>query len=223
MDQQQDNEPLNSQNPHWEKTYTDNPEMFGEEPSEPACKAATLFKQKGVSHILELGGGQGRDTVYFAHNGFNVTSLDYAAEGVKSINDKAYKAGVAQAVTVLRHDVRNPLPFPENTFDACYSHMLFCMALTTSELKSLAREVKRVLKPGGLHIYTVRHTGDAHYGTGIHRGEDMFEVGGFVVHFFSREKVELLSKGYQLVDVEYLEEGPLPRKLFYVTQEKMAK
>lgn len=24
--------------------------------------------------------------------------------------------------------------------------------------------------PGGLHVYTVRHTGDAHYGKGIYRG-----------------------------------------------------
>jgi hypothetical protein len=28
---------------------------------------------------------------------------------------------------------------------------------------------------------------DAHYETRIHRGEDMYEVGGFVVHFFDPE------------------------------------
>lgn len=211
---------LDEQNPHWEKTYTCNPEMFGRDPSEPARKAAALFAQERVTHILELGGGQGRDTLFFARNGISVTSLDYSAEGVRAITERAQQDGLSFAVTALRHDVRRPLPFPDATFDACYSHMLFCMALTTAELKALAGEIRRVLKPGGLNVYTVRHTGDAHYGTGIHRGEDMYEVGGFIVHFFRREKVEELAEGYHLVGVELLEEGLLPRKLFCVTLRK---
>jgi len=98
--------------------------------------------------------------------------------------------------------------------------MLFCMALTTAELEFLSQEVKRVLKPGGICIYTVRHTGDPHYGTGIHRGEDMYEVGGFIVHFFSREKVERLANGYEILGINVFEEGSLPRKLFRVTMRK---
>ena len=84
----------------------------------------------------------------------------------------------------------------------------------------LAKESVRVLKPGGLNIYTVRHTGDVHYRAGIHRGEDMYEMGGFIVHFFSREKVEILAKGYEIVSIDEFEEGGLPRKLFQVTLRK---
>lgn len=211
---------LNAQNPHWEKTYASTSEMFGEEPSEPARMAVELFKAEGKSHILELGGGQGRDTIFFAQNGFVVTTLDYAVEAVRTIAEKAQKFGVSQAITALRHDIRQPLPFPDATFDACYSHMLFCMALTTAEMEFLSGEIRRVLRPGGFNIYTVRHTGDSHYGKGVHRGEDMYEVGGFIVHFFDRKKVERLAGGYQLVGIEQLEEGPLPRKLFYVTMKK---
>lgn len=94
------------------------------------------------------------------------------------------------------------------------------MALTTHELEFLSQEVRRVLKPNGINIYTVRHTRDAHYGTGIHRGEDMYEVGGFIVHFFTKEKVEHLAKGYEIVSIDEFEEGGLPRKLFRVTLKK---
>jgi hypothetical protein len=107
-----------------------------------------------------------------------------------------------------------------SSFDAVYSHMLYCMALTTAELVALSGEIFNVLLPGGLNVLTVRTKQDAHYGTGIHRGEDMCEVGGFIVHFFDRAKVEAVSKGFDIVSVQEFEEGGLPRKLFLVTVRK---
>ena len=95
------------------------------------------------------------------------------------------------------------------------------MALGTPELERLSQEVWRVLKLGGLNIYTVRHTGDPQYGTGISRGEDMYEIsGGFIVHFFSRDKVEHLAGGFEILNIDEFEEGTLPRKLFRVTLRK---
>ena len=94
------------------------------------------------------------------------------------------------------------------------------MAFTTKELKNLSNEIHRVLKPGGINIYTVRHTGDADYGTGIHRGEDLYEAGGFIVHYFSTEKIKQLSSGFDILNIESFEEGALPRKLFQVTLRK---
>jgi len=213
-------EPLNAQRQHWEKTFGQKPDMFGTEPSNPAKIAGEMFKKEGKTKILELGGGQGRDTLFFAQNGFQVYTLDYSDSAVRAITNKAQELDLSGSITAMQHDIRTPLPFDDESFDGCYSHMLYCMALTTSELEFLSREVRRVLRPNGLQIYTVRHTKDAHYGTGIHRGEDMYEVGGFIVHFFSREKVEHLAKGYEIISVDEFEEGDLPRKLFRVTLRK---
>jgi len=220
MDLEHDKEVLNEQNPHWDRTYSGTPSMFGEEPSEPGKKAVDIFRAKGNATILELGAGQGRDTLFFARSGFRVHALDYSDAGVAAINEKSKALGLSNLVTPLCHDVRQPLPFDDESIDACYSHMLFCMALTTAELEFLANEVRRVLKPGGICMYTVRHTGDAHYGKGIHRGEDMYEVGGFIVHFFSRDQVLRMGKGFEMLAIDEFEEGPLPRKLFRVTMKK---
>ena len=212
---------LDAQQQHWQKTFIQKPEMFGSEPSQPARAAAELFKKEGKTKLLELGGGQGRDTLFFARAGFHVQVLDYSDSAVDTIAGKARQLGLTGSVTALRHDAREPLPFDEESFDGCYSHMLYCMALTTAELEFLSAEVRRVLRPNGLHVYTVRHTRDPDYGTGIHRGEDLYEVGGFIVHFFSREKVEHLAKGYEILSIDEFEEGKLPRKLFRVTLRKM--
>ncbi|MGI8405871.1 MAG: methyltransferase domain-containing protein [Thermomicrobiales bacterium] len=209
-----------SQQRHWEQTYTEKPEMFGEEPSVAARAAAELFSHEGKTAILELGGGHGRDTLFFARRGFRVTVLDYSAPGMASITDKAKARGYVQTVTAMTHDVRQPLSLPNASVDGCYSHMLFCMAMTTQEIEALMREVWRVLRPGGLHVYTVRHTGDPHYGVGIHHSEDRYETGGFEVHFFNREMIDHLTQGFELLGVEEFEEGSLPRRLYLVTLRK---
>lgn len=211
---------LNDQQNHWDRTFVKSEELFGAEASEPAKMAADLFRRESTKGILELGGGQGRDTLFFAGAGFHVHVLDYARNAVLTIGEKAARIGLSARVRTGQHDVRNPLPFGDGIFDACFSHMLYCMALTTAELESLSREIRRVLRPGGLNIYTVRHTGDPHYGMGIHRGEDMYEMAGFIVHFFSRKKVMDLSDGYDVIDIRQFEEGNLPRKLFSVTLRK---
>jgi SAM-dependent methyltransferase len=214
-------EVLDAQRQQWQDAFLEMPEMFGSEVSSPAWKAAELFKEEGKTSVLELGCGQGRDTIWFARNGFHVSALDYSTQGLEAIDKKARELELSRLIVSHIHDVRTPLPFGDETFDACYSHMLLCMALTSSEIEFLLKEIRRVLKPGGLNVYTVRNTTDPHYRTGIHRGEDMWEIGGgFIVHFFSREKVELLAKGYEIVAIEEFEEGEVLKKLFAVTLRK---
>ena len=211
---------LDAQRQHWNRTLGARPEMFGAAPSAPGRAAAELFRTEGAHRILELGGGQGRDTFFLAQRGFDVHVLDYAEAGVEEIRSKAQELKLSEKVTPAKHDVRRALPFPDASFDACYSHMLFCMALTTVEIEALSQEILRVLKPGGLCVYTTRNTSDADFGKGVHRGDRMYENQGFIVHFFDRAMVERLARGYELVSVDEFEEGKLPRRLYRVTIRK---
>ena len=104
--------------------------------------------------------------------------------------------------------------------DACFSHMLYCMALSNLDLENLNKEIFRILKPGGINIYTVRHIHDGDYKNGIHIGEDLYKNDGFIVHFFSESKINQLSRGFEILDIEKFEEGSFPRKLFKVTLKK---
>ena len=204
----------------WNKNFSERPSMFGDAPSDAAQRAFELLKRENKTTLLELGGGQGRDTLFFAKNRLQVTMLDYSDSAVETVRAGAQVSSLH--LTAIRHDVREALPFADDTFDAAYSHMLYCMALSNEQIENLAREVLRVLKPGGLNIFTVRHIGDPHYRAGTHRGEEMYEVGGFIVNFFDKAKVERASQGYEIIAIDEFEEGAMPRRLFHVALRKPA-
>ncbi len=195
--------------------------MSGDEPSDPGRYAAHLFADSGARDVLELGAGQGRDTIGLLKAGLSVTALDFSAEALEQL---AHDAGpeLRKHVRTLVHDVRTPLPLNNLSVDAVFAHMLFCMALSTRHVEQLMAEVHRLLRSGGQLVYTVRHTGDADYRSGIAHGEESYENGGFAIHFFDRALVDRLAEGFDLLDITEFEEGGLPRRLWRITQRKTA-
>ena len=216
-----DQKKLDQQSQHWEASFSNKPEMFGLEPSHSAQKALEIFKKNNINYIVELGAGLGRDTIFFAKNALKVHVLDYSASAIKIIKEKAKENNLEDLITTEIFDIRKKLPFDDQKFQGSYSHMLYCMALSNSDLENLNNEICRILKPGGINIYTARHTDDGDYKNGIHIGEDLYENDGFIVHFFSKEKVNQLSKGFEVLNIEKFEEGNFPRKLFLVKNKKI--
>tara|TARA_B100001123_G_scaffold249004_1_gene278044 strand:- start:847 stop:1512 length:666 start_codon:yes stop_codon:yes gene_type:complete len=211
-----DKKKLNKQSQHWENSFSSKPEMFGLEPSAAAIKSLKLIKEKNIKSIVELGAGLGRDTIFFAKNSIHVKALDYSLTAVKIINKKIEENNLSKFISTKVFDIRKKLPFEDNSIEACFSHMLYCMALSNLDLKNLNNEVFRILKPGGINIYTVRNIYDGDYKKGIYRGENLYENEGFIVHFFSKEKIKKLSKGFQIMEIDPFDEGKFPRKLFRV-------
>ena len=194
--------------------------MFGLEASEPAKKSLKIFQENNINTIIELGAGLGRDSIYFSINNLSVTSLDYSQSGINIINKKINKDKLKNIKTKV-FDIRQKLPFEDNSIDGCFSHMLYCMALSNQNLFNLNKEICRILKPDGLNIYTERNENDGDYKNGIHRGEDMYENDGFIVHFFNKTKINQLTDGFKNIKIESFEEGTFPRKLYFVVNKKI--
>ena len=194
--------------------------MFGFEPSYSAKKALETFKKNNITNIIELGAGLGRDTIFFAQNGIYVHAIDYSLSATNIIKKRSKENNLDTLIKVENCDIRKKLNCDNENFQACYSHMLFCMALTNQDLKDLSQEIFRVLKKDGFNIYTVRNHTDGDFKKGTHRGEDMYEMNGFIVHYFSEEKVNSLLNGFKNITLEKFEEGTFPRKLFFIVNEK---
>jgi ubiquinone/menaquinone biosynthesis C-methylase UbiE len=211
---------LDHQKQHWNKILKIEPDKFGMSPSHSAIRALKLFQKENIANIIELGGGQGRDTIFFAQNNIHITTLDYSQSGINATADKAQELNLTDFITAKVFDARQPLPFKDETFEACYSHMLFSSALTISELRSLSSEIHRILLPGGINFFTARNTTDPYFQTGIHRTEYLYEIDGYIMHFLSKENIDYLKEDYKLVEINEIEEGQLPKRLFEVVVRK---
>ena len=83
------------------------------------------------------------------------------------------------------------------------------------------KEIRRVLNNGGINVYTVRNKNDPHFGTGDNLIGNIYNVNGFVIHFFDKKIIENLSEGFKILQIEEFEEGNLPRKIYNVVQRKV--
>ena len=109
-------------------------------------------------------------------------------------------------VTLKVHDARGDLPFPDDSFDAIYSNMFFTMDFTDEEISKMLIECLRVLRPGGVNIFSVRNDHDPHYGKFVPKGRGTWQnPNGFVVHFFTEEEIRLTATGYDILWIKEFE------------------
>jgi ubiquinone/menaquinone biosynthesis C-methylase UbiE len=108
-----------------------------------------LGRLRGRS-ILDLGCGTGLWAVYLAEQGARVTGLDVSSRSVRVLRRRAELRAAADRITgVVGSAVR--LPFPANSFDAVQGQDL---VHHIEAVEALGREVMRVLRPGGVAVFS---------------------------------------------------------------------
>src|SRR5574341_1576849 len=101
----------------WNTAYSNNTSFFGETPSQFAISCYDDYiKTKNVKKMLELGCGQGRDTLFFASEGIEIEALDYSPVGIERLQKLASEKNLTN-VHVSVFNARNTLPFNDNEFD----------------------------------------------------------------------------------------------------------
>lgn len=98
------------------------------------------------ARILDLGAGVGRHALWLAGQGFRVTALDAAPEGLAEID----RAGGVETVEARM----DKLPFEDAAFDHVVSWNVIYHGDEDILLRTIA-EIRRVIKPGGTFIGTM--------------------------------------------------------------------
>lgn len=205
----------------WDKVYSSDRSFFGDEPSGFAVLCHKEFESRNIKRILELGCGQGRDTLFLASKGIDVYTIDSSKIAVDTLSKISVEKNFPIHATTF--ETRSKLPFDDNYFDAVYSHMFYNMRFTCEEIRMLFKEVNRILKHGGLHFFSVRSDHDAFYKKGIEVADKIYEINGFQIRFFTADEIKtFVTVGhFQLSNITEAYEDPA--SLYFVFCSKRGK
>ena len=99
--------------------------------------------------VLDVGCGAGVEIVRFGRAGARVTGVDAAPSAVALSQANARHHGVVATLTVADGEA---LPFADASFDYVFAHGVVQYA---ADDQAVAREVHRVLRPGGTALFQV--------------------------------------------------------------------
>jgi len=203
----------------WDEVYSNDSAFFGEEPSDFAQKCYSDFKRYDVKRLLELGCGQGRDSIFFASNGLDVYAVDSSKVAIENIKQKMRGKNIC--LHLSHFEVRQTLPFDSSHFDAVYSHMFYNMRFIDEELKFLFKESSRVLKNNGLLYFSVRSDKDVSYNKGKKIDSNIYEINGFQIRFFTKPQIKsFLSNRFEIKKIEESYEEPVSLYLVFSDKKK---
>lgn len=130
--------------PHWAVDMS--PSLFAQE-------FVDKLREEGYATVLEIGCGNGRDSILFARAGLVATAIDVAPGAVELAKSNAAEAGVQIDIRLANAE---SLPFTDKSFDAIFS----LSVLHSTNVERSLSEAVRVLRPGGLmFLYLYSDTG----------------------------------------------------------------
>lgn len=134
----------------YEAFYSGDDYYWGTEPADFLDKLIALRAPGKDVRVLDIGCGEGKDAVYMAEKGYDVTAFDVTQSGIRKTERLAQKRGVS--VRAYTDDINTFET--DGTFDIIYS---------TGTIQYLAEENKdaffakldRITRPHGLHYFNV--------------------------------------------------------------------
>jgi tellurite methyltransferase len=140
----------------WDKKYAIKNYVFGKAPAEFLAENYSYIPEG--SKVLDVGMGEGRNAVFLAQKGFEVTGIDISSVAIKKAQMLADELNVRiNTIAASIHDY----DFPEHSFDAIICYYFVDRALN--------KKILKWLKPGGVLVYEahtlnqIKVPGEEHY------------------------------------------------------------
>jgi SAM-dependent methyltransferase len=150
--------------PAWEERYSGEKVWSGRVNPPLEAEAATL----PPGRALDIGCGEGGDTVWLASQGWAVTAVDFADAALARTAEHAAEAGVGDRVDTRRVDVRTH-EWGGETWDLVSSQF---MHLPDGRMVDLVGRLASAVAPGGTLLVVGHHPDDM--ATGLRHGHHSF-------------------------------------------------
>ncbi|WP_033706881.1 class I SAM-dependent methyltransferase [Bacillus mycoides] len=181
----------------WDDRFKSDEYYYGEEPNTFIQEQA--FRLANYNKVIAFAEGEGRNAVFLARKGHEVTAIDYSESGLEKTKKLAEKYDVnvhTKKVDLLTDGL------PDNEFDAAI--MVFGHFHTDNQ-KMVLNKMIYMIRPGGLIMFEVYSKKQLNYGTGGPKDIDMLYEpidiltwceGHEVIHFFNGEQERIEGKGH---------------------------
>lgn len=180
----------------WDSRYQGSAYAYGTEPNDYLRAQMALIPKGG--RVLCLADGEGRNSVFLADNGFQVTAVELSSEGIEKAKRLARQRGVT--VTFIEADV-NDVEIKPAGWDAIVSIFLH---LPRKLRQGLHQRILQGLAPGGVYLYEAYTLDQLGKGTGGPKEPQVLASPQDVIEDFPRDRVHHFFAGERPIH-----EGPL--------------
>lgn len=183
---------------YWNNYYAGSVSVAREEPSLFARAMLQHYMESG-KNLIELGCGNGRDSLYFAKNGINVTGIDASQIAIEELCERT---SLDNCVFIC-DDFVSVESIYQIQYDYCYSRFTL-HAINEQQENQIIQKVYDMLKENGYFFIEARSVHDGKFGLGQAVEKNAYICDGHYRRFI--EPAELVSKleyiGFTIVEQE---------------------
>lgn len=164
---------------------------------------ALIQKKSAGGYVLELGCGNGIDTVDLLSAGCKVIAMDISMENLSEC------AASAPRADTLQMDLSAPLPFASDSASVVIASLSLHYFSWNVTLQ-ISSEIRRCIKNGGILLARFNSINDHHHGS-LSTEEiepNFYKVGSGTKRFFDENSMRLFLRGW---DIQFLEENVIDR------------
>ena len=174
----------------WNERFDNDEFIFGKEPNEYLVEQSTHYLRPRNS-VLCIADGEGRNGVWLAKQGMQVTGFDVSDIALSKANQFANENQVSIQYSLSDTD---GFDWQVNTYDAVIG--IFIQFADPEMRTRIFKQVHQTLKPGGLFILQGYTPKQLVYKTG---GPSLIE------HLYTEEMIRKLSQGFEILDLQCYE------------------
>lgn len=186
----------------WNNRYQKEGQIWGETPS--MCAIAVKNRLQS-GNIIDIGCGYGRDSIYLAEAGFQVTGVDISETAIDLCRELAREKG-DESQFCLKEDMI--FETHRDYFDAAISNRALHLMIHAEERRKFIDEIYHVLKSGGLLSLAARSVKDPTRPDSHKDIEEPAEVRpGHWVKFFTPEEFRVsFEKQFKIISLNEVKE-----------------
>lgn len=152
----------------WDEEYNEHdaiPSSHRPDPSRALRALLAVMDTEEELDVLDVGCGNGRNTVHLARQGHHVTAVDFSDAALALAQERIRAKELDDHVEFQQADVLEGLDVEDDSIDLVVDAYVSCHFLSPAEQHQYWGEIERVLRDGGQVIWIGMSVDDGYYRT----------------------------------------------------------